>query len=359
MNSADGSTFDKGRLKRAEGLQVRKSKLEARLEALNIPVDQKEEEKKKEDISRRGKTARRIVQVANHLPVLGPMRLNGDLQNLISEHEKEFKYAAHLKNNIINHGFFKMELLEKKDDDTPHDKRYVILQLHGGGYYGKLHNTYRAVAAFYYELTGGFDVLSVDYRVAPEHPYPAALDDAIASYRWLMDHGYRSDRIIVSGDSAGGGLALALCLFLRDHKISLPAGIITMSAWADLTKSGDSYQENYDSDPIFGGTKHTMVYKKGYYVNHNPALPYISPIYGVFNGFPPMLMQVGELEMLLDDTVSVAEKAKAAGVRVKKHVYPGMFHVFQLGLSSFPESMEAWEEVRQFIHIVTGEGFFD
>jgi len=312
-----------------------------------------------DNISLRGKTARHLVKVANHLPVLGPMRLNGELQNLISVHEREFKYAENLKNTVINYDYFKMELLENKDDVRVREDRYLILQLHGGGYYGKLHNTYRAVAEYYHDITGGFDVMSVDYRVAPNNPYPAALDDAVATYRWLLEHGYRSNRIVVSGDSAGGGLALALCLFLRDHHIEMPAGIVTMSAWADLTKSGDSYQENYDSDPIFGGSKHTMVYKKGYYANHNPSLPYISPIYGVFNGFPPMLMQVGELEMLLDDTISVASKAKAAGVKVRKHVYPGMFHVFQLGLESFPESKEAWDEILQFIHIVTGEGFFE
>ena len=317
------------------------------------------EDKQTEDISLRGKTARHLVKVANHMPVLGPMRLNGELQNLISEHEREFKYAASLKNTVINMDLYKMELLEKKDDATDKGMRYVILQLHGGGYYGKLHNAYRAVAAYYHEITGGFDVLSVDYRVAPEHPYPAAFEDAVSSYRWLLEHGYKASRIIVSGDSAGGGLALALCLFLRDHKMQMPAGIVTMSAWSDLTKSGDSYQENYDSDPIFGGSKHTMVFKKGYYVNHDPATPYISPVYGVYNGFPPMLMQVGELEMLLDDTLSVAAKAKAAGVKVKEHTYPGMFHVFQLGLATFPESKEAWDEIRQFIHIITGEGFFD
>ena len=312
-----------------------------------------------EDISLRGKTARHLVKVANHLPVVGPLRVNGALQNMISEHEREWKFSDNLINTVINQDLYKMELLENKGDESQRCDRYVVLQLHGGGYYGKLHNTYRAVAAYYHEITGGFDVLSVDYRVAPEHPYPAALEDATASYRWLLEHGYRADRIVVSGDSAGGGLALALCLYLRDHKMAMPAGIVTMSAWADLTKSGDSYQENYDSDPIFGGSKHTLVYKKGYYKDQNPATPYISPIYGVFNGFPPMLMQVGELEMLLDDTVSVAAKAKAAGVKVRKHVYPGMFHVFQLGLGTFPESKEAWEEIKQFIHIITGEGFFD
>ena len=314
---------------------------------------------KEDDISLRGKTARKIVKVANHLPFLGPLRVNGQIQNLASEHERSWRFPEHLQNTVIDNELYKMELLKNADDDKPADNRYVILQLHGGGYYGKLHNTYRAAAAYYNEITGGFDVLSPDYRVAPSNPYPAALEDAVASYRYLLNQGYRSDHIIISGDSAGGGLALALTMFIRDHRLPMPCGVVTMSAWTDLTKSGDSYRENYDTDPIFGGSHHTLVYKKGYYAGHDPSKPYISPVYGVFNRFPPMLMQVGQMEMLLDDTLSVAEKAKAAGVKVREHTYPGMFHVFQLGLASFPESKAAWDEIKHFIHIVTGEGFFD
>ena len=326
---------------------------------LHIDRTKDEEPAEKEDISLRGKTARGLVKVVNHLPVLGPMRQNGDLQNLVSEHEKSWKYPAELKNTVIDRELFKMELLESRSNTKENGRRYCILQLHGGGYYGKMHNTYRAVAAYYHEITGGFDVLSVDYRVAPAHPYPAALQDAAEAYKWLLEEGYRAEHIIISGDSAGGGLTLALCMYLRDHRLEMPAGLITMSAWTDLTGSGESYQENYDKDPIFGGTHHTLVYKKGYYLNHDPATPYISPVYGVYNRFPPMLMQVGELEMLRDDTISVANKAKAAGVKVKEHTYPGMFHVFQLGLNMYPESKEAWEEIRHFIHIITGEGFWD
>ncbi len=346
---------------KTEEVDVSEEEIEAVIEA---ETDDSEDEvpakaEKTEEISLRGKTARHIVRVANHLPVIGPMRVNGLLQNLISEYEREWKCPEHLKNTVIDQGLYKMELLEGAKDETPKSERHVILQLHGGGYYGKLHNTYRAVAAYYHDLTGGFDVLSPDYRVAPENPYPAALEDAFASYRFLLEQGYQANRIIISGDSAGGGLALALTMYLRDHKRPLPAGIVTMSAWTDLTKSGDSYEDNYDSDPIFGGSRHTLVFKKGYYLNNDPKKPYISPIFGVYDRFPPMLMQVGELEMLLDDTLSVASKAKAAGIKVKEHTFPGMFHVFQLGLATFPESTEAWEEIRHFIHIVTAEDFFD
>ncbi|MCR4850912.1 MAG: alpha/beta hydrolase [Lachnospiraceae bacterium] len=302
----------------------------------------------KEEISLRGKTARRIVKVANHMPVLGTLRVNGILQNLISEHEHIWHFPENLSNTVIDMGTFHFELLRDKNNNARKAKRRIILQLHGGGYYGRLHNTYRAVATYYNSLTG-FDVASPDYRVAPENPYPAALDDAAQTYNWLLSQGYQADNIIVSGDSAGGGLSLALIMYLRDHNIDLPHGVITMSAWTDLTKSGDSYSENFDNDPVFGGTKHTLVYKKGYYGQNDPAIPYISPVFGSFKDFPPMLMQVGELEMLLDDTASVAKKAQKEGVSVTMHTYPGMFHVFQLGLNTFPESKDAWDEIISFI----------
>jgi acetyl esterase/lipase len=297
--------------------------------------------------------------VANHLPVLGHMSQNGELQARRNEHEKEWKCPEGYLLRHIDLEHFTMELLRPSENMAASEARYVVLQLHGGGYYNRFHNTYREAAVWYSERGGGMDVLSIDYRTAPEDPYPAALEDALEAYKWLLEQDYLPRHIIVAGDSAGGGLTLALTLYLKDHQIPLPGGIITMSAWTDLTKSGDSYQDNYDSDPIFGGSKHTLVYKKGYYANHDPAKPYISPIYGVYNNFPPMLMQVGELEMLLDDTRSVAAKARTAGVRIREHVYPGMFHVFQLGLNTFPESEKAWEEIQHFLHIVTGEGFFE
>ena len=248
-----------------------------------------------------------------------------------------------------------LELLEKKEDTRPRGQRYVILQLHGGGYYGKLHNTYRAAAVYFHDISGGFDVLSPDYRVAPANPYPAALQDALSSYRWLMEQGYKPEHIIISGDSAGGGLTLALCMYLRDHRIAMPAGLITMSAWTDLTKSGDSYQENFEKDPVFGGSRDTLVYKEGYYADQDPMDPYISPVNGEYSGFPSILMQVGEREMLLDDTLKVAAKAREAGVQVRKHVYAGMFHIFQMGFHLFPEAEEAWKEVAEFLKGVKKE----
>lgn len=231
----------------------------------------------------------------------------------------------------------------------------AVLQLHGGGYIGPMKNIYRRFAVRYSRISYGADVLSVDYRVAPEHPFPAALMDAAAGYRWLVEEkGYEPQRIAVAGDSAGGGLALALVLYLKDQGLPLPGGIVTMSPWTDVTLGGESYENNYEIDPLFGNSKENMLYQCSYIGEADPRNPYLSPLFGDFSGFPPMLMQVGEYEVLLSDTLSVAKKAKEAGVKVRTSVYSGMFHVFQMGLDLIPESREAWEEAGEFLRIVYG-----
>ncbi|MCM1499684.1 MAG: alpha/beta hydrolase [Clostridium sp.] len=318
-----------------------------------------------EKVSIRGRTARRMVRIANHFPVIGAKAQSGELRRKLNEREKKWECPGHLKLSVIELQNFTMELLSEKKNVqdsqlqppepneeagvTKNDKPGIILQLHGGGYYGRLHNTYRDMAALYSEVSKGLDVLTIDYRVAPEYPFPAALEDAVEAYRWILQQGYDTARTFIAGDSAGGGLALALCLYLRDREVPLPAGIVTMSAWTDLTKSGESYAENFDVDPMFGGSTDTLVYKEGYYGGWNPEHPYISPVNGDFQGFPPMLMQVGEYEMLLSDTLKVAQKAREAGVLVKEHMYRGMFHVFQMGLILYPEAREAWIEAGRFL----------
>lgn len=229
----------------------------------------------------------------------------------------------------------------------------AVLQLHGGGYIGPMKNIYRKFAVRYSRLSFGGDVLTPDYRVAPEHPYPAALEDAVSAYEWLLkEKKYRPSDIVVAGDSAGGGLALGLCLYLRDHRLPLPAGLILMSPWADLTCSGESYDENYERDPLFGNSRESMLYHSTYIGDANPQNPYISPVFGDFKGLPPMLFQVGSYEMLLSDTLRAAENAKKAAVKRRVSVYEGMFHVFQMSMDLIPESREAWEEAGRFLEII-------
>lgn len=244
-----------------------------------------------------------------------------------------------------------MEYLTPEDTVTGR----VILQLHGGGYIGPMKNIYRRFAVRYSKISYGADVLSVDYRVAPEHPFPAALEDAAAGYRWLLEEkGYEPEKIVVAGDSAGGGLALSLMMYLKDQGIPLPGGIITMSPWTDVTLGGESYESNYETDPLFGNSRENMLYQCSYIGDADTKNPYLSPLFGDFSGLPPMLMQVGEYEVLLSDTIQVSEKAKSAGVKVRTSVYGGMFHVFQMGLDLIPESREAWEEAGEFMRIIYG-----
>lgn len=229
------------------------------------------------------------------------------------------------------------------------ENREVVLQLHGGGYIGKIRNAYRDFAVLYAKMPGERAVLSVDYRVAPEDPYPAALEDAYAAYQWLLEMGCKGSQIILAGDSAGGGLALALCLYLKDRGEPLPKQLVLMSPWTDLAATGDSYETNFEKDPLFGNTTDSMIYSNAYYGENDPKTPYISPLYGDYEGLPPMLFQVGGAEMLLSDSARAARKAKEAGCEVQLTIYDGMFHVFQLGMKKMKESREAWREVEEFL----------
>jgi acetyl esterase/lipase len=247
---------------------------------------------------------------------------------------------------------FSMKLLASVENPNL-DK--VILQLHGGGYMGAVRNAYYVFAGLYNEVSHGLGVLTPDYRVAPENPFPAALMDAVASYQWLLDRGWFAEQIIVAGDSAGGGLAMALVMYLKDHGMPLPCGLIAMSPWTDVTASGESYTANYEKDPLFGNTKESLIYQNEYAGAHDPMDPYISPKFGDFRHFPPMLIQVGGNEMLLSDSVDVAAKAREQGVKVRLSVYEGMFHVFQMAYLNIPESKRAWAEAGKFIEILMKE----
>lgn len=300
-------------------------------------------------ISVRGRMARKMVELANHLSPVAEQGSKNELREKLFA--KDWKCPVHLQLIGIEMENFRMELLREQKQELLYipNPKGIILQLHGGGYYLDMNNSYRDMAVQYRDVSDGMDVLTIDYRVAPACPYPAALEDALEAYQWILEQGYECADIVVVGDSAGGGLGLALCLYLRNNNMPMPKSIITMSAWTDLTCTGDSYQKNFDIDPVFGGTKDSVVFQNEYYCNDNPENPYISPVFGEYDGFPPMLMQVGECEMLLSDTTTVAEKARAAGVDIAMHIYPGMFHIFQKGMNMYPESKMAWDEIKEFL----------
>ena len=276
------------------------------------------------DNSIRGKVMRELIARVASDNLIGRKLKSGELRKKMTEPEWRVPEFYNLR--VIEEKNCRLELLECDIKN----ERLVLLQLHGGGYIGGMRNAYRSFAGLYSELGRGMSVLTVDYRVAPEHPYPAALEDAITGYNWLLQQGWQEHEIVVAGDSAGGGLALALCMYLKNQNRKLPAGLICMSPWTDMTQSGASYDFNYERDPLFGNTRDSLIYSRDYIQDEDPTNPYISPLYGNFSGFPPMLIQVGSYEMLLSDSELVAEKAKRAGCKVRLSVYEGMFHIFQI-----------------------------
>ena len=294
-----------------------------------------------------------IAELLSHLTndlQIGKKIKSGELRKRLKEPAWHVPECFNMSN--IDMENFSMKLLSLKENPG---QDYVILQLHGGGYMGAVRNAYYVFAGLYNEVSKGCNVLTPDYRVAPEHPYPAALEDALASYQWLLDKGYYGEQIIVAGDSAGGGLAMALCMYLKDHHMPMPGGVIAMSPWTDLTASGESYTTNYEKDPLFGNTKESLIYVNDYAGDHDKMDYYISPLFGDFRGFPPMLIQVGSLEMLLSDSVSVAAKARQQGIRVRLSIYEGMFHVFQMAYLNISESKKAWAEVGKFIDVLRSD----
>lgn len=302
------------------------------------------------ETSIRGKVVRDLIAHVTNDNLIGRKFKNGEIRkNLV---EPPWKCPDCFTMTKIELPNFTMELLESKEN--PNQEK-IILQLHGGGYIGAMRNAYRTFAGLYNEVSKGMSVLTIDYRVAPEHPYPAALEDAVAAYQWLLNQGYFGYQIILAGDSAGGGLAMALCHYLNDHKMPLPCGIVAMSPWTDLLASGESYETNFEKDPLFGNTRDSLIYNKEYVGDHDPMDSYISPLYGDFRGFPPMLIQVGSYEMLLSDSVSVAAKAREQGVKVRLSIYEGMFHIFQMAMLLLPESKKAWVEIGKFIEVLLND----
>lgn len=304
-------------------------------------LDNSEEQESFEQ-SRKTRIVKRLVSEFNHNEYIKANFVGN--KRSVSDFDKPFRYPDHFETEQIHLENFSMELLTWKESKSP----WVILQLHGGGYMNAFKSHYRSMAGLYSEVSRGGRVLSIDYRVAPENPYPAALEDAMAAYEWLLEQGYQEKNIVFAGDSAGGGLALSMCHYLKDHGRKLPAGFVLMSPWTDVTTSGASYKEKYDIDPVFGNMDDSLIFNNPYPGDEDPANPYISPLFGEFEGFPPMLIQVGTDEMLYDDSKALAEKAKLADIRVRYTEYEGMFHVFQAAGTMIEESKRAWAEVGKF-----------
>jgi epsilon-lactone hydrolase len=224
-----------------------------------------------------------------------------------------------------------------------------LLYIHGGGWVSGSAAFYLTMAA-HISAAAKCAVLLPDYRLAPEHPFPAGLNDCVTAHEWMLTHGpdgeMPADVTFVAGDSAGGNLTLATVLALKERKLKLPAGAIPISAATDFTLESESLK--IDDDPII--SSRTMPIFKEYYLGKSdPKDPLASPVFGDYQGIPPLLIVAGEHEMLRDDSIRVAKKAAADGATVKLEVWPGMFHVFQSHEPLLPEARESIEHMAGFM----------
>jgi epsilon-lactone hydrolase len=228
--------------------------------------------------------------------------------------------------------------------DTPEPDR-VVLYLHGGGYVMGSRNTHRGLAGRIARAARA-RVLLPDYRLAPEHPFPAALEDAAACWRWLVSEGHAPERMTIAGDSAGGGLALATLLALKAAGDPLPACAVALSAWTDLEGTGPTAEPGAVSDPML--TVEGLRSTGRQYAVDDLRNPFAAPLHGDLAGLPPLLLQVGTREILLSDSTRLAEKARAAGVDVTLEIEDGLIHVWQM-FPDVPEAQRAVERIGRFI----------
>ncbi len=225
-------------------------------------------------------------------------------------------------------------------------KDKVIFFVHGGGYVCGSCSDHRIHVSKFVKGSG-IGALLFEYRLAPENTFPAALDDSVKAYQWLLGQGVLPHHIVFAGDSAGGGLCLATLLALRDQGIPLPAAAVALSPWTDLKCTGESYQSNAGKCLSPDGT--WTAFSKHYAGEHDAGMPWISPLYGELQGLPPLLIYVGEDEILFDDAVRFAEKAKDSGVDVTIRVGEGLFHCYPVCAPLFPEATQAMKEICDFI----------
>ena len=226
-------------------------------------------------------------------------------------------------------------------------ERNVLLYLHGGGYCIGSINTHRAMVS-HFAKAAETRALLIDYRLAPENPFPAAVDDSTSAYEWLLSQGITAGSITVAGDSAGGGLTVSTLVSLKEKAIPLPAAAVLISPWVDMAITGDSIITKADIDPMVA-KEGLMEMAEAYIGEADFRTPLASPLYADLKGLPPMLIQVGTAEILLDDAIRIADHASKDGVEVTLNKAEDMCHVWHLFTSMLPEALEAIEEAALFI----------
>jgi epsilon-lactone hydrolase len=230
----------------------------------------------------------------------------------------------------------------------------AVLFLHGGGFTTGSCRTHRELAAQLC-LATGWPILLADYRLAPEYPFPAGVDDAVQVYHGLLAQGLPADRIVIGGDSAGGELALSSALRLRAEGGPLSAAIVLLSPWLDLSLSGPTIESHAVIDPLVSRAA-LLACAHDYLGQSDPHDPLISPVYAELHGLPPLLIQVGDHELLLSDSTRLAEKAQTAGIDVTLEVWPEMWHVWHGWAATLPEGQAALERIGEYVRQISWSG---
>jgi acetyl esterase/lipase len=284
-----------------------------------------------------------IIQMLKAQPVAPGNRSLEETRAGFEQMTALFPVAADVKCEPVNAGGVKAEWVTAPGADPGR----AVLYLHGGGYVIGSINTHRDLAARISRAAGA-RVLVIDYRLAPEHPFPAAVDDSVAAYRWMLAQGLKASRIAVAGDSAGGGLTVATLVAIRDAKLASPGAGVCLSPWTDLEGVGDSMKSRASIDP--------MVQREGllemaahYLAGQNPRSPLAAPLYADLAGLPPLLIQVGTAETLFDDSTRLAERARKAGVKVTLEPWENMIHVFQVFAPMLDEGQQAIDKIGEFV----------
>ena len=255
----------------------------------------------------------------------------------------------------------KYERLRKTDAQS---NGRLILYFHGGAYIAGLFGFYRDFAEDFYYQAGQTETIYLDYHTAPEYKYPTQLYEAIDLwYDLTKNQGYRPENIIIGGDSCGANLLLAMMLKLRDDGEKLPLGAFCISAWADMTGNSGSFYSNYGRDIEFGDLKNPVMNQRkkqellscdmySFIGNAERTDPYISPVYGEYHGFPPMIFTVGGDEMVLDDTLTIVNKLRKENIPVLCEMQPEMFHIYTTLRDATPESQHSWNRILKYIRIM-------
>jgi epsilon-lactone hydrolase len=283
-----------------------------------------------------------IIQMLKAQPIAGRPTVQETRANF-EQMAGLFPVAADVKSEPVNAGGVKSEWVTAPGADAGR----AVLYLHGGGYVIGSINTHRDLAARISRAAKA-RVLLIDYRLAPEHPFPAAVDDSVAAYGWMLAQGLGASRIAVAGDSAGGGLTVATLVAIRDAKLATPAAGVCLSPWIDLEGIGDSMKTKASVDPIV--QKEGLLEMATHYLNgQNPRSPLAAPLYADLAGLPPLLIQVGTAETLLDDSTRLAERARKAGVTATLEPWENMIHVFQVFAPMLDEGQQAIEKIGEFV----------